>query len=350
MHIVVAGCGYWGAKHVRVLSSLSGVDAVGVFDPDPGALAQIAAAFGNVRHFGDFDAALVWADAVVVATPALTHVDLTMRAIAAGCHVLVEKPLATNSDDAALLVATARETGVTLMVGHTFEYNAAVGALRDSVRSGELGRLHYIDSVRLNLGPIRRDVNVIGDLAPHDVSICNFVLDARPDAVTAWASAHTHESIEDTASIRLDYDTIEVVATIRVSWLDPCKIRRTTVVGDRMMAVYNDLDDNERLKLYDRGVVDSRHGAAHEPPMSYRYGAIVAPFVQFREPLLVEDEHFVASIRDGTTPQSDGADGLAIVRILEAAQQSVRERETVLLEWPDAPARPVAAPLARART
>jgi predicted dehydrogenase len=333
MDVVVAGCGYWGAKHVRVLSSLTGVNQVGVYDPAPRALEEIAEAFGNVRCFDDLDEALRWADAAVVATPALTHVEITSRAIGYGCHVLVEKPLATNSEDAALLVAAARDAGVTLMVGHTFEYNAAVMALRDTVRSGDLGRLHYIDSVRLNLGPIRRDVNVIGDLAPHDVSICNYVLGAKPDAITAWASAHTHESIEDTASIRLEYDTIDVVATIRVSWLDPCKIRRTTVVGDRMMAVYNDLDDNERLKLYDRGVLDSRHGADHEAPMSYRYGSIVAPYVHFREPLVVEDEHFVTSIRAGTPPRSSGEEGLAIVRILEAAQQSVRERETVVIDW-----------------
>jgi predicted dehydrogenase len=334
MRVGVVGCGYWGAKHVRVLHELPDVERVVLVDQDEASLGSLRRVFPGVEVHRQLETALDHIDALVVATPPVTHFDVAMAAIEAGRHVLVEKPLAPTVAQAEEMVAAAEARGVTLMVGHTFEFNPAVWRLRDALRDGELGNVYYIDSVRLNLGPIRRDVNVIGDLAPHDISIANFILGARPTAVTAWGSAHTHPWIEDTATVRLDYGTLGIAATLRVSWLDPCKVRRTTVVGDRMMAVYNDLDDNERIKLYDRGVVDANHGADHATPMSYRYGGISAPYLQFREPLVVEDEHFVKSVLRGERPSVDGRNGLGVVRVLEAAQFAVREGRTIPIDWP----------------
>lgn len=334
MRIGVIGCGYWGAKHVRVLHGLPEVDQVVLVEPDELGRSALARSFFGVRQVAALVDALDEVDAVVVATPAATHFDLAMEAIAAGKHVLVEKPLATTATEAEALVTAAAEAGVILMVGHTFEHNAAVWRLRDAVANGELGRVYYLDSTRLNLGPIRRDVNVVADLAPHDISIANFVLDSLPSAVTAWGSAHTHRSLEDTATLRLDYAELDVTATLRVSWLDPCKVRRTTVVGDRMMAVYNDMDDNERVKLYDQGVVVPLSGSDDKAPMSYRYGSIVAPYLAYREPLLVEDEDFVTSILTGSSPRTGGDRGVAVVRILDAAAIALRERTTVPITWP----------------
>jgi predicted dehydrogenase len=337
MRIGVVGCGYWGAKHVRVLHGIRGVDGVVLIEPNDAAREALTSVFPGVAHVAEIGDALDSIDAVIVATPPLTHFDIALQAIRAGKHVLVEKPLSVNVAQSEQLVAEAVKAGVRLMVGHTFEYNAAVLRLREAVRTAELGKLHYIDSVRLNLGPIRRDVNVIADLAPHDISIANFVLGALPDAVTAWASAHTHQRIEDTATLRLDYTSLGVSATIRVSWLDPCKVRRTTVVGDRMMAVYNDLDDNERLKFYDRGIAEDDHGANHEAPMSYRYGSITAPYLHYREPLLVEDEDFVGAVLEDRSPRASGEHGLAVVRIVDAAQAAVRAQCTAPIDWSRSP-------------
>jgi predicted dehydrogenase len=295
----------------------------------------ITQAFPGASGAESLSAAADDVDAVIIATPPITHLDMAMEAIEAGKHVLVEKPLALTSADGQALVDAAATQGVMLMVGHTFEYNAAVVRLHEIVQGGDLGAIHYIDSARLNLGLYQHDVNVLWDLAPHDISICNYVLQATPTEVTAWGTAHAGSGFEDVASIRLDYESIGVTATIRVSWLDPNKVRQTTVVGSQMMAVYNDLKDNERLKLYDRGVSRTPSAAEsedHSVPMTYRYGDIVAPHVEFPEPLLVEDRDFVLSATNGTEPKASGRNGLAVVTILEAANRSLVERQSVSIE------------------
>jgi predicted dehydrogenase len=210
------------------------------------------------------------------------------------------------------------------MVGHTFEYNPAVWKLRDLVRSGELGHVYYVDTGRLNLGLYQTDVNVIWDLAPHDVSIVNLLLGRTPSSVQAWASRHAHHRFEDVAYLRLVYDGLDVQANIHVSWLDPCKVRRVTVVGSSKMAVYNDLAAEERIRIHDKGVLCPLDGQdITQPPTSYRYGDITVPFVPAQEPLAVEDEHFVECIVTGATPRTDGHNGLAVVQVLECAQRSL---------------------------
>src|SRR6266545_1550191 len=247
-----------------------------------------------------------------------------MRALAAGKHVLVEKPMTTSAASACRLIEEAAHRGLTLMVGHTFEYNAAVWKLREVIESGELGRICYIDTARLNLGIYQADVNVLWDLAPHDVSIINYLLRTTPSSVHAWGSKHARFSQEDVAYLRLTYNETAVTAQVHVSWLDPCKVRRVTVVGSRKMAVYNDLADQDRLRIYDQGVVASAQDDPRNPPMSYRYGGIFSPYVPIQEPLRVQDEHFVECAQTGRRPRTDGESGLAVVQVLEAAGRSLR--------------------------
>jgi len=267
----------------------------------------------------DLDEVIDRVDAVLVATPPASHVSVGLQALAAGKHVLVEKPLATSVEDAEKMVQAAAENDVQLMVGHTFEYNPAVRQLREIIRSGELGRVLYLDSARLSLGLYQRDVNVIWDLAPHDISITSFLLDELPIAASVWAHRNIGPWREDVAYLRLDFPTTH--AFVHVSWLNPNKVRRTTVVGERRMAVYDDMSDNERIRIYDIGVdpgeIDNPH-MAHEMPVSYRTGDIISPYVPFREPLMVQDREFVDSIRSGTRNPSPGERGLEVVRVLAA--------------------------------
>jgi predicted dehydrogenase len=322
--IGVIGTGYWGSKHVRVMCSLESVGSVAAIDSRPDRLRMLARSFPSVRTFPSLEAALPHVDALVVATPPTTHHTIALEAMAAGKHVLVEKPLATSVAAARRLVDAASAAGLVLMVGHTFEYNAAVWKLRDLVRSGELGHVYYVDTGRLNLGLYQTDVNVIWDLAPHDVSIVNLLLGRTPSSVQAWASRHAHHRFEDVAYLRLVYDGLDVQANIHVSWLDPCKVRRVTVVGSSKMAVYNDLAAEERIRIHDKGVLCPLDGQdVTQPPTSYRYGDITVPFVPAQEPLAVEDEHFVECVVTGATPRTDGHNGLAVVQVLECAQRSL---------------------------
>ena len=245
--------------------------------------------------------------------------------------MLIEKPLATSTLDARVLVDTAEQFDAVLAVGHTFEYNAAVWKLRDLVDQDELGRIHYLDSARLNLGLYQTDVSVVWDLAPHDISISNYVLRRTPTVVQAWGSRHAHATLEDVAYIRLSYEHPDVTAHIHVSWLDPCKVRRTTVVGSSKMAVYNDLASEERVRVFDKGVVPAEEASMAQMPMSYRYGDIQSPFLSFEEPLTVQDREFVSCVQNGERPATDGTCGLVVVQALEAAELSLRTGRTVYL-------------------
>lgn len=318
--VAVVGYGYWGSKHVRVLCSMPGV-TVTVVDEHADRIRDARTTYPAVRTAGRLDEVLDEVDAVIVATPPAGHAEVALPAIRAGRHVLVEKPLATSVADAQALVQAAAQHGTHLMVGHTFEYNAAVWKLKEIIDSGELGRVLYIDAARLSLGRYQRDCNVIWDLAPHDISIVSFLLDETPRGVAVWAKRHVGHLHADVAYVRLDFERSNTHAFVHVSWLDPCKVRRVTVVGDRKMAVYNDMSDNERIRVYDIGVdpadVDDPVDA-HAMPVSYRSGDIVSPFVQFNEPLLVQDSHFVDCVRTGRQPCTPGESGLDVVRVLAA--------------------------------
>jgi len=330
LKVGVIGCGYWGSKHVRVLHMVSDVKTVVAIDPRENRLLDLRRTFPGLLTFADLDSALEHVDAVVLATPPRTHAPLALKVIAAGKSVLVEKPLATSTVEARLMVEAASANGVTLMTGHTFEYNPAVWMLRELIQSGQLGDIYYLDSCRLNLGLYQSDVNVLWDLAPHDVSIFNCLLGAKPTSVSAWGSRHANDAVEDVAYLRLSYGDLGVTANIHVSWLDPCKVRRITVVGSKKMAVYDDLLPDERLRVYDKGVVrPSQDGDVKGIPMSYRYGEIWTPYIDFREPLEQQDKHFVTCVITGERPQTDGENGLAVVEVLEAAEISLQERASV---------------------
>jgi predicted dehydrogenase len=333
LKIGVVGCGYWGAKHVRVLHTIPDVDRVVAIDRSPERLSSLQQAFRDLSTYPDLASALDQLDAVIIATPATTHATLALQALASGKSVLVEKPLATTTQDARRLIEEADARSLVLMVGHTFEYNAAVWKLRELVQGGELGRVYYLDSARLNLGLYQSDVNVIWDLGPHDVSIFNYVLGAAPVSVQAWGSRHGHQSLEDVAYLRLLYSDPEVTANIHVSWLDPAKVRRTTVVGSGKMAVYNDLTSEERIRIFDKGVVGPEDAANPQNiPMSYRYGEIRAPYLFFEEPLELQDRQFITCMLTGGQPPTDGDNGLRVVQTLECANLSLRTGQPIRLD------------------
>ncbi|MGZ4579313.1 MAG: Gfo/Idh/MocA family protein [Nocardioidaceae bacterium] len=334
MRVGVVGCGYWGSKHVRTLGSLESVSEVVAIDPDVDRVASLFRTVGGMASYPTVASALGAVDAVVIATPPSTHLPLALEAIAAGKHVMVEKPLAPSVAEARMMVTAAAEAGVTLMVGHTFEFHSAVWSLRDMVRSGQLGDLYYLDTARLNLGLYQQDVNVVFDLAPHDVSILNYVLGRQPVSVECWASRHAHRRLEDIAYMRLYYEDPGCVAHVHVSWLDPKKVRRVTVVGSSKMVVFDDLASEERIRIHDKGVEApaDADGNLTEAPMSYRYGDIVAPYLEVNEPLRVEDEHFVDCIQTGMRPVTDGENGLAVVEVLEAAVLSFEQSRAVRID------------------
>jgi predicted dehydrogenase len=339
--VAVVGYGYWGSKHVRVLSSMQGVE-VTVVDGSQDRLAEAMANYPSARLATDLDDVLDDVDAVVVATPPASHFAVAMQVIRAGRHVLVEKPLTTSVEDACMLVDGAAARGVRLMVGHTFEYNSAVWKLRELVASGRLGRILYVDTARLSLGRYQNDVNVVWDLAPHDISIVSFVLGELPSTAAVWAHSNFGGPQADVAYLRFEFERARTEAFVHVSWLNPNKIRRVTVVGEKMMAVYDDMSDNERIRIYDIGV-DGRSiddpKDAHSLPVSYRTGDIISPYVPFNEPLLVQDEHFIECIRTGRTPRTPGERGLDIVRVLAATDLAITPEGPAI--FPDRRSRPV---------
>jgi predicted dehydrogenase len=301
------------------------VSLVVAIDPLEQRLLSLKQVFPDLAFYPTLESALDHVDAVVIATPPSTHATLALMALSSGKSVLVEKPLATTSEDGRRMIDEASTRSVVLMVGHTFEYNAAVWKLRELIQDNELGHVYYLDSARLNLGLYQSDVNVVWDLAPHDISIFNYILGAAPISVQAWGSKHCHHFLEDVAYLRLLYAEPEVTANIHVSWLDPCKVRRTTVVGSSKMAVYNDLSSDERIRIFDKGVVSPEDSAnLQNIPMSYRYGEIRAPYLPFEEPLSVQDREFVSCVLTGEQPPTDGHNGLSVVQALEAAEISLR--------------------------
>jgi predicted dehydrogenase len=317
------GYGYWGSKHVRVLAGLPDVELT-VIENRRDRLREAMTSFSAAHLASSLEEVQDALDAVVIATPPRTHGPIALHALRAGLHTMVEKPLATSVAAAEAIVETARGGGRTLMVGHTFEYNAAVRKLRQIIMSGELGRILYVDTARLSLGRYQNDCNVIWDLAPHDISIVAYLLDELPETVSVWAQRNVGDTYADVAYLRLTFPSAP--AFVHVSWLDPNKVRRVTVVGDRKMAVYNDLSDNERIRIYDVGVApaDIVEGPApHAMPVTYRTGDITSPYVQFVEPLLVQDTHFIECVRTGRRPDTSGEGGLGVVRVLAAADEAM---------------------------
>jgi predicted dehydrogenase len=331
--IGVVGCGYWGSKYLRLLCSSSNVGAVAIIDTDAGVRQSISAAFPLVRVFQTIEQALPHLDAIIVATPPCTHFSIAFQCLRNGKHVLVEKPMARSMQEGCTLIKEARQSNVVLMVGHTFEFNPAVRELKRRIKRGDLGRIRYLHSSRLNLGLYRSDVNVVWDLAPHDISIMNYLLDATPSSVSAWGSASEGAGTEYLAYMRFEYRGLGVIGYARISWLDPNKVREVIVVGSGKMAIYNDLIE-ERLRIYDRGVAPCKeHGVPFERPLTYRYGDIVSPYIEFHEPLSLEVNHFIECVQSSARPLADGYSGLAVIAVLEAIDEAIETGRVVEVHY-----------------
>jgi predicted dehydrogenase len=320
----VIGCGYWGPQLIRNFHEMPEATLVAVAEPRADRVAYVRRQYPGVTVYQDHHALLAdeRIDAVVLATPIHTHYALARDAILAGKHLLVEKPLAASVSDALDLIRLARTHRRVLMTGHTFLYNPAVEELRRVVASGELGRIYYVDAARLSLGLFQRHVNVIWDLAPHDLSILSYVLGQPARVVSARGSSCVQPNVCDVAYVEVQFEG-GVRGQIHVSWLDPAKVRRITVVGDRKMAVYNDVSVAEKIRIYDKGVDCPPTDNFGEFQLSYRHGQITIPNIPWQEPLRLECEHFVQCVRDGGTPLTDGLQGLAVVAALEAASESL---------------------------
>jgi len=328
------GCGYWGPNLIRNFVEIPNAEVIAISDLQQEPMKRMLERFPRIEHstrnYRDlFDMGL---DAVVIATPPATHYAIARDCLEHGLHVLVEKPITLNAEDAAGLIAVAEEHGRILMVGHTFEYNPAVRAIKEMIRSGELGDIYYIDAIRASLGLFQTKANVVWDLAPHDVSILRFLLDADPVSVNTHGSSCVQEGIEDVAYTTLMFPN-NVLAHIRSSWLDPSKQRRITVVGSKKMVIYDDVEPLEKVKVYDKGVKAIRHTDTFgEFSFAYHYGDVTIPYIRFEEPLRVQCQHFLDCIREGKTPQTDGHNGMRVVQVVEAAQRSMKNGgETVMV-------------------
>ena len=323
----VVGLGYWGPNWVRNLHQSQAARRIVACDLDQKRRTHVSQLYSDLETTSHFEDLLNDDDieGIVVATPVGTHYGMAKRALEAGKSVLVEKPMATSNEEANDLVKTAREKNLILMVGHTFEYSAPVLKMHDIIASGELGDVFYISSVRANLGLFQRDVNVTWDLATHDISIIlNLMGGHEPEAVSCQGESHYGQGVEDVAMITLRFER-NVIAFIHVSWLDPDKIRRTTVVGSRKMLVYDDTAPQEKIRIYDKGVTAQKYyDTFGEFQFSYRYGDIQIPRIEEKEPLFCECEHFVNCIKSGETPNTDGVNGARVVSVLEAANYSLR--------------------------
>lgn len=274
-------------------------------------------------------------DAVVVSTPVSSHFEVAKAALEAGKHVFVEKPLTRTVEEGVALVNLAEKNKRTLMVGHTFVFTAAVNKIKELIDSGELGEIYYIATSRVNLGIFQDDINVVWDLAPHDISIMNFVLNSRPESVTAIGHSYIRPGIEDVAFVTMRYPGNKLT-NIHVSWLNPSKIRKTTVVGSKKMLVYDDVSSLEKIRIYDKGVtVQPHYDTFGEFQLSYRYGDISIPRLDDAEPLKIECQHFIDCIEKGKCSRSSGKDGLEVLLALDAADRSIKENgREIRIEYP----------------
>jgi len=337
IRIGVVGYGYWGPNIVRNFSEVPGCQLTAVSDMRPERLAAVRSRYPAIRTFADANELIAdrRIDAVVIVTPVSTHFDLAMQALRAGKHVMVEKPLASTSEQAARLVDEAMSRNRVLHVDHTFVYSGAVRKIKELVASHALGDLYYYDSVRVNLGLFQHDVNVIWDLAVHDLAIMDHVLPWQPVAVSATGMSHLEGEPENIAFLTLFFAN-RLIAHLHVNWLAPVKVRRTLVGGSRKMIVYDDLEPSEKIKVYDKGVTITEpngHGNGtqrYRMLIDYRAGDMCAPQLDITEALSTEAKHFISCVEAGTPTTTDGQAGLRVVRVLEAATASIAQRGRIV--------------------
>lgn len=324
--VAVIGCGYWGPNLIRNISEVEGCQLAACCDINQKRLSALGKRYPSVGMLTDYKDVLkdTSIDAVILVTPPETHFKIAKEAFASGKHVLVEKPLTFDVKEAEELVSISDKAGKILMVGHTFEYNPAVIKAKEYITNGELGRVYYITSRRLNLGIIRNNINAMWSLAPHDISILNYLLDSSPESVKAMGNCFLQDGIEDVVFMYLQYPG-NIIAHVAVSWLDPHKIREMVIVGSKRMVVYDDIDNEGKIKIYDKGVDKLGDESAYgQYQLKLRAGDLIVPKISLYEPLFKECQHFVECIIQNKLPKTDGINGLRVVKVLDAAQRSLK--------------------------
>ncbi|MEW4562455.1 Gfo/Idh/MocA family oxidoreductase [Bremerella sp. JC770] len=329
VNVAIVGCGYWGKNLVRNFAQCPHADPLILCDEDESKMEAVSGFAPQARKVRDFEEVLMddSIDAVAIATPISTHAQLALAAMNAGKHVLVEKPMAGSVQDAEEMVQTANREGLVLMVDHTFVFSSPVIKMKQLYDSGELGTLNYIDCVRINLGLIQHDANVVWDLAPHDLSIIDYLIGRTPRVLSAFGAGHTSQlDIEDVAYLNLDYGE-GLLASCHVNWLSPVKVRSIIFGGTEKSVIFDDINPSEKLRVFDRSVEMEQSDtseARKKALVNYRMGDVVIPNLEQFEPLQRMVSHFATSILNGSRPITDGEMGLRVVQVLEAAQRSIK--------------------------
>lgn len=326
VQVGVIGYGYWGPNIVRNFSAIDGAKVAMVCDQRPNALKSVQKNFPDIETTTSFDYVLQSPkiDIVAIVTPVSTHFELAKKALLMGKHVFVEKPFTEYSVQAMELVNIADQKGLKIMVDHTFLFTGAVQAIKKTIDTDVLGKVYYYDSTRVNLGLFQHDVNVVWDLAPHDFSIMDFLLKEQPEALTANGIAHVNDK-EDMAYITI-YFPSKLIAHFNVNWLSPVKVRTTLIGGEKKMLLWNDVNVDEKIKIYDKGVDIKNRESVYQLLVSYRSGDMYAPRIDNTEALKVECQYFLECIDTGKTPINDGVAGLRVVKLLEACKESLAHR------------------------
>ncbi len=324
--VAVVGAGAWGKNHIRVFSEIPNVQLKYICDSDPAKLSSMQKAYPQTKVVDDVKPILLDPEVkgVVIASSAISHYSLAKEVLLAGKDALVEKPMALKSEDAEEISETARKRERVLMVGHLLIYHPVVDRLKGMITTGELGKVYYIYTQRVNLGVIRQDENALLSFAPHDLSVILHLLDEDPVTVSAHGESYIQNGIEDVAFITLQFSDGKM-GNIHLSWLDPHKLRKITIVGSKKMAVFDDMEVSEKLKIYDKGVGSTSYSTYGEY-LSLRFGDITIPSIKMLEPLRAEAQHFIQCIESRKEPKTGGQDGLKVVKILMAAQKSLKEK------------------------
>jgi predicted dehydrogenase len=324
--VAVAGVGGWGKNLARNYHEIPDSRLKYICDLDSSTLARLSTQLPNTNTTSDFDAVLTDPDvqAVVIATPGPTHYAMCKRALEHGKDVYVEKPFVLEVEHAEELIELARRQQRVLMVGHLLEYHPVINKLRELIQANELGDIYYIYTQRLNLGTVRKDENALWNFAPHDISAILYLLDREPTDVCARGQSYLQRGVEDVVFMTLNFAD-KSMAHVHVSWLDPHKVRKLIIVGSRKMAVFDDVEGTEKLRIYDKGAAQNTDYNSFAEYVSLRFGDVLIPYVKVAEPLRLECQHFLECVRTRQQPRSDGYDGLRVAKVLDAAQRSLRK-------------------------
>lgn len=327
MKVAVIGAGYWGPNLIRNFLMLDEVEAVVACDLDEGRLAKMRKLFHGIETATDHNAIIDRGDIdiVVIATPVSTHHEIAKKALLSGNHCFIEKPMTASVAEAKELIDIAASKSLKLFVDHTFIYTGAVRKMKEIITLGRLGEIYYFDSVRINLGLFQHDVNVIWDLAPHDLSIMDYLLEQKALSVSAIGTCHVGNGLEDIAYLTLEFEN-NLIAHFHVNWLAPLKIRKTLIGGTKSMIVYDDTEASEKVKIYDKGIDVTTREGVYDTLVQYRTGDMLSPKLNQEEALAVGTRHFIDCILNDTKPLTDGHAGLNVVRILEASAISIKNR------------------------